>query len=57
MREKLILPDSDGRLLYSGVVTSDVSATPSVSEDSVSSGITVSRPERVCDGAVVTLEL
>ena len=46
----------DGRSLYFGVATSDVSATTSVSEseDLVPSG---SRPVRVCIGAVVTLEV
>ena len=52
----------DARLLYSGVVTLDVSETlsASVSEDLVSSdGFTVSRPERVYVDArvIITLEV
>ena len=52
--ENLNLPDA--RLLYFEGANFDVSATPSVSssENSVSLG---SRPERVCVGAIVTLEV
>ena len=52
--ENLNLPDE--RLLYFVVVTSDASAmsSVSVSEDLVSLG---SRPERLCVGVVVTLEV
>ena len=53
--ENLNLPDWRLLYLYFGVATSDGSATlsVSVSEGLVSSG---SRPERMCVGAVVTLE-